>query len=208
SSECCKSFEGGRRICHISDDGSGLRKTVLDVQREKCQAKDGYHRFNAVKRHFGHDGGLPCTLLARLTNQAERARPASAASGSKIPQADVRLLLEPKEPCPSTLVCDGKIAFKVVVPQKVRMPIPSFSFQHRWNFSLAPVVDGVFRQEDIGPRLFHNFLQPPSRVAVGFEPKTIRLASILRSTPEPIEPSPSNFYSEVRLSSVLHRNKR
>src|SRR5262249_11104118 len=206
-SEYCKTFQVDRRICHISDDGSGLRRTVRDVQREKCQTKDGYHRFNAVKHHFGHDNGLPCTLLARLTNQAERARPASAASGSKIPQADVRLLLEPKEPCPCTLVCDSQIALYAVGSHNVRMPIPSFSFQQRWQFYLAPVVDRVIRQEDIGSRLFHNFLQPPSRVAVGFEPKTIRLASILRSTPEPIEPSPSNFYREVRLSSVLHRNR-
>ena len=72
------------------------------------------------------------------------------------------------------------------------MRISSFSFQQRWQFYIAPVVDRMIRQEDIDTRLFHNFLQPPSRVAVGFEPKTIRFASILRSTPEPIERSTSN----------------
>src|SRR4030095_11602800 len=114
------------------------------------------------------------------------------------------LLLKPQEPCPCTLVCNGQIALYAVGSHNVRMPIPSFSFQQRWQFYLAPVVDRVIGWEDIGTRLFHNFLQPRSRVAVGFEPKTIRLASILRSTPEPIERSTSNFNREVRFSSVLH----
>ena len=118
------------------------------------------------------------------------------------------LLLKPQEPCPCTLVCNGQIALYAVGSHNVRMRVSSFSFQQRWQFYLAPVVDRVIRQEDIGTRLFHNFLQPPSRVAVGFEPKTIRLALILRFIPELIESSISNFYREVRLSSVLHRNKR